>query len=170
MISSAVGAIGNIVGGIAASRAAKKAYKAQVANIKSQQQKNQNWYDRRYNEDSTQRADAQAILTQTQDTLRSSNRAAAGSAAVMGGTEESVAAAKAGANKTLADATSQIAVAGEQRKDNIESQYMQNDSALANQLSQAKADYAKGKASAISSATQGITDAASEMEDWWGDK
>ncbi|MFR9542132.1 MAG: hypothetical protein SNG14_03205 [Rikenellaceae bacterium] len=164
IISSAIGAVGSIVGGITASKAAKSAYESQVANIEEQQDKNQDWYDRRYNEDSTQRADAQAILTQTQDTLRSSNRSAAGSAAVNGGTEESVAAAKAAANKTLADATSQIAVAGEQRKDSIESTYLQNDNALANQLNQAEADYANGKVSAITGATQGITTLAGGLD------
>lgn len=86
-------------------------------NIQAQQQANQNWYDRRYNEDATQRADAQRILTQTEESIRNRNRQAAGAQAVMGGTDESVAAAKAANAQALADATSQIAVNADNRKD-----------------------------------------------------
>ena len=72
-------------------------------NIEEQQRKNQDWYDRRYNEDATQRADAQRILTITQENIRQRNQQAAGTQAVMGGTEESVAAARAANNQALAD-------------------------------------------------------------------
>ena len=104
LIGSAIGAAGSIFGGISASKAMKRAKK----NVEAQRQKNQDWYDRRYNEDATQRADAQRILTQTEESIKQRNKQAAGSAAVMGGTDESVAAAKAANNQALADATSQI--------------------------------------------------------------
>ena len=106
LIGSAIGAAGSIFGGIKASKAMKKAKR----NVEAQRQKNQDWYDRRYNEDATQRADAQRILTQTEESIKQRNKQAAGSAAVMGGTDESVAAAKAANNQALADATSQIAL------------------------------------------------------------
>ena len=102
--------------------------------INEQKKENQDWYDRRYNEDSTQRADAQAMLTHTAEMIKQRNQAAAGSAAVMGGTEESAAATKEANAKALADATSQIVAAGEQRKDQIENQYMQRKAALDEQL------------------------------------
>ena len=91
-------------------------------NLQAQKQANQDWYDRRYNEDATQRADAQRILTMTEESIKNRNRQAAGAQAVMGGTEESVAATKAANNQALADATSQIAVNAEARKDQIEQQ------------------------------------------------
>lgn len=155
LIGAAVGAAGSIFGGISASRAAKKAKK----NVEAQRKKNQDWYDRRYNEDATQRADAQRILTMTEESIKNRNKQAAGTAAVMGGTEESVAAAKEANNKALADATAQIAVQGEARKDNIEATYMQNDNAFVEQLNQIE----QGKAQAISQAVQGVTQAASKM-------
>lgn len=155
MIGSAIGAAGAIFGGISASRAMKKAKK----NVEAQRQKNQDWYDRRYNEDATQRADAQRILTQTEESIKQRNNAAAGAAAVMGGTDESVAAAKAANNQALADATSQIAAQADARKDNIEATYMENDNAFAEQLNQIE----KGKADAISGAVQGVTQAVSKM-------
>ena len=88
LIGSAIGAAGSIFGGISASKAMKKI----KSNVEAQRQKNQNWYDRRYNEDYTQRADAQRILTQTEESIKNRNKQAAGIQAVMGGTDESVAA------------------------------------------------------------------------------
>ena len=102
--------------------------------VNEQKKVNQNWYDRRYNEDSTQRADAQAMLTQTAEAIKQRNQASAGSAAVMGGTEESVAATKAANAQAMADATSKIVVAGEQRKDQIENQYRERNNELNQQL------------------------------------
>lgn len=154
-IGSAIGAVGSIFGGISASKAMKKAKR----NIEAQRQKNQDWYDRRYNEDATQRADAQRILTQTEESIKQRNKAAAGSAAVMGGTDESVAAAKAANNQALADATSQIAANADARKDNIEATYLQNDNAFAEKLNELET----GKARAISGAVQGLTNAAASI-------
>ena len=155
LIGTAIGAAGSIFGGIKASKAMKKAKK----NIEAQREKNQDWYDRRYYEDATQRADAQRLLTQTDEKIKQRNRQAAGAAAVMGGTDESTAAAKAANNEALADATSQIAASADARKDNIEATYMQNDNAYAEQLNQIEMN----KAKAIGHAVQGVTDAAGSI-------
>lgn len=150
-IGGALGIGGAIFGGISASKAMKQVKK----NIEGQMKDNQNWYDRRYNEDATQRADAQRILTITNENIKQRNQQAAGAQAVMGGTEESVAAAKAANNQALADATSQIAVNGERRKDQIESQYMQTKSALNDKLNNLE----QAKAQAVSQAVQGVAQA-----------
>lgn len=157
LIGSAIGIAGSIFGGISASNAVKNAKKG----IEQQRKKNQNWYDRRYNEDATQRADAQRILTLTEERIKNRNRAAADAAAVMGGTEESVAATKAANALATADAAAQIAVAADQRKDNIEAAYRSNDDAYANQL----ANLELKKADAIAQATQGVVDATSNIDD-----
>lgn len=155
MIGSLVGAglsaVGSIFGGISASKAMKKV----KSNLQAQKKQNEDWYNRRYNEDATQRADAQRILTKTEEAIRNRNRAAAGTQAVMGGTEESVAAAKAANNEALADATSQIAAGAEARKDQIEQNYQQRDS----QLDEALNNLEINKAQAISSAMQGMAQA-----------
>ena len=144
-----------IAGGISASKAMKKVQE----NIENQQRENQDWYDRRYNEDSTQRADAQRILTMTQESIKNRNRQAAGTAAVMGGTEESVAAARAANNQAISDATSKIAVAGDARKDNIEQQYMQTKANLNDKLNNLQMQ----KAQNVAQATQGVAQAGSQM-------
>lgn len=155
LIGAAVGASGSIFGGISASRAMKKMKR----NVEAQRKKNQDWYDRRYNEDATQRADAQRILTMTEESIKNRNKQAAGTQAVMGGTEESVAAAKAANNEALASTTSQIAASADARKDAIEQQYMQKDDQYVQQLNQIE----QGKAQAVSQAIQGVTSVASQM-------
>lgn len=150
-IGGALGVGASIFGGISASRAMKKVKK----NIEGQMKENQNWYDRRYNEDATQRADAQRILSITQDNIRNRNQQAAGTQAVMGGTEESLAATKAANNEALAEATSQIAVNGERRKDQIEDRYLSTDANLRNQLNNLETK----RAAAISQAALGVADA-----------
>lgn len=155
IVGGGLSAAGAIFGGISASKAMKKTKR----NVEAQRKKNQDWYDRRYNEDATQRADAQRILTQTEESIKQRNRAAAGSAAVMGGTDESVAAAKAANNEALADATAQIAANADARKDSIEATYLQNDSAFEEQLNAIE----QGKAQAISQAVQGVANAGASI-------
>lgn len=147
----ALGAAGSIFGGISASKAMRRVKK----NLQAQKEANQNWYDRRYNEDATQRADAQRILTQTEESIRNRNRQAAGAQAVMGGTDESTAAAKAANAQALADATSQIAAGAENRKDQIEQTYQQRDS----QINEALNNLEINKAQAINQAVQGVAKA-----------
>lgn len=155
LVGAGLSAVGGIFGGISASKAMKKVKK----NLQAQKQANQNWYDRRYNEDATQRADAQRILTRTEESILNRNRQAAGAQAVMGGTEESVAAAKAANNAALAEAASQIAVNGEARKDRIEQTYQQRDAQIDDALNNLEIN----KAAAISSAVQGVTQAGAGM-------
>ena len=132
IIGGAAGALGGIFGGISKNKMLKKMRKM----INEQKRENQNWYDRRYNEDATQRADAQAILTQTADMIKRRNQQSAGAQAVMGGTEESAAAAKEANAKALSDATSQIAVAGAEGIDQIEGQYRERQQQLDETLRQ----------------------------------
>ena len=154
-IGGALGIGGSIFGGISASKAMKKV----KGNLEGQVRENQNWYDRRYNEDATQRADAQRILSITNDNIRQRNQQAAGAQAVMGGSAESLAAAKAANNQALADATSQIAVNGERRKDQIESQYMTTKAELNDKLNALE----QAKAQNTAQAVQGVAQAGANM-------
>ena len=154
-IGGVAGIAGNIFGGISASRAMKRVKN----NLEEQKRANQDWYDQRYNEDATQRADAQAILAKTEEAIKSRNRAASGAAAVMGGTEESVAASKAANAQAMAEATSNIAVNAERRKDSIEAQYQQRDA----QLNEALNNVEVNKAQEISKAVQGVASAAGNI-------
>ncbi len=155
VIGALIGAASSIYGGWKASQAMKNIQD----NIEKQQQSNKDWFDRRYNEDATQRADAQRILQMTEESIKNRNKQAAGTAAVMGSTNESVAAAKEANNKAIADATSTIAANAEARKDRIEATYLQNDNAYNEQLNNIE----KEKADAIAQAVQGTTQAVSSI-------
>lgn len=155
IVGAGLGAVSSIFGGISASKAMKKVKR----NLQERKQENQAWYERRYNEDATQRADAQRILTKTEESIRNRNRQAAGAQAVMGGTEESVAAAKEANNQALADAVSKIAVAGDARKDQIESTYQQRDAQLDDALNNLEINKAKN----IATAAQGVAQAGSGL-------
>lgn len=155
IIGAGVGAAASIFGGGSATKAMNRFKES----LERQKRENRDWYDRRYNEDATQRADAMRILTKTEEQYRNRNAAAQGAAAVMGGSEESVAAAKAENAKALADATSQIAVAGEARKDQIEQQYMAKNSQIEDKLNNLELQ----KAAEIGKAAQGVGEAASSI-------
>lgn len=150
-IGAGLSAVGGIFGGISASKAMKRYRNS----LNEQRERNRDWYNRRYNEDATQRAEAQRIITQTEDSIRNRNRQAAGTQAVMGTTEEGVAATKAAGNQALADAASQIAANADRRKDAIEAQYQAKDDALQQQLD----DLEFKKAANISQAAQNVQQA-----------
>ena len=120
LLSGAIGAAGSIFGSISRNNAID----SQVKALKERKQANQGWYDRRYNEDATQRADAQRLLSMTEESIKRRNRAAEGKKVMMGGTDESVEAEKDANNKAMADIVSQVAANGEARKDAIEQQYL----------------------------------------------
>lgn len=148
LIAAGISAASSIYGHMKASEAARKAKRE----AEEQRRANRAWYERRYNEDATQRADAQRILTKTAERVARRNQAAMGTQAVMGGTDESLAATKEANNRAIAEATSQIAAMGDRRKDAIEAQYRNRDASLGGQLAQIE----QNRANAIANATQGV--------------
>lgn len=149
MIGSLIGAGLGLVSSIAGGIANRKARRKQEQMLAQQQRENQAWYDRKYNEDPTKRADTVRLLTQMQEQIKNRNRAAKGRQAVMGGTEDSTTAVKEANNKTLADTTSQIVAANEARKDNIEQQYQQNKRSIQGQQMQMEAEKSADTANAV---------------------
>lgn len=143
LIGAGLGVASKIFGGISAAKARRK----QERMLAQQEQENQAWYDRKYNEDPTKRADTVRLLTQMQEQIKNRNKAAKGRQAVMGGTEDSTTAVKEANNKTLADTTSQIVAANEARKDDIESQYQARKDAIQNKRMGLEAEKAAGTAS-----------------------
>lgn len=145
LIGAGLGLASSIAGGIANRKARRK----QEQMLAQQQRENQAWYDRKYNEDPTKRADMVRLLTQMQEQIKNRNRAAKGRQAVMGGTEDSTTAVKEANNKTLADTTSQIVAANEARKDAIEQQYQQNKRSIQGQQMQMEAEKSADTANVV---------------------
>ena len=143
LIGAGLGVASSIFGGISARKARRK----QERMLAQQEKENQAWYDRKYNEDPTKRADTVRLLTQMQEQIKNRNKAAKGRQAVMGGTEDSTTAVKEANNKTLADTTSQIVAENETRKDAIEGQYQAKKDAIQNKRMGLEAEKAAGTAS-----------------------
>lgn len=166
MIGSLIGAgvqiAGSIIGGISAHRKARRA----KAIAQSEKDENEDWYNRRYNEDATQRGDAQRMLTKTEEAIRNRNRGAAGAQAVIGGTEESVAATKQANAQALADATSQIVANADSRKDSIESQYRNSKSQLNNKLANIELNGASALQQAVAGVGSGMANLGSAIDDF----
>lgn len=153
--AAALSAAGSIYGGIKGAQSGKKAREY----LTEQRRRNDDWYNRNYNENATQRADAQFLLTQVEDSIRKRNRAAAGAAAVMGGPSEAVAAAKEQNNQALSQTAANIAAQGVARKDAVDAQYRQTDANISAQLAGAE----QQKAQNIAGAVQGLGNAMGQV-------
>ncbi len=160
IIGAGLSLASSIAGGIANSNARKK----QERMLARQQQENKAWFDRKYNEDPTKRADTVRLLTQMQEQIKNRNKAARGRQAVMGGTEDSTTAVKEANNKTLADTTAQIVAANESRKDSIEQQYQNNKNRIEGQQMQMEADKAGNTASTVAGVAGTAANIASALD------
>lgn len=164
LIGAGLGVASSIFGGISARKARRK----QERMLAQQEQENQAWYDRKYNEDPTKRADTVRLLTQMQEQIKNRNKAAKGRQAVMGGTEDSTTAVKEANNKTLADTTSQIVAANESRKDAIEGQYQARKDAIQNKRMGLEAEKAAGTASVAAGVAGTAANIASTIDSGLG--
>lgn len=151
IIQGAGAAVAGIAGGIAGRRAAKRNAKI----LDRQEQRAQDWYDKEYNSDFTQRSDAQAALNNARQILENQYGQTKGAAAVSGATDESVAQQKAANNQVLADITSNIAERADTYKDQVRANYEnqmanieQQRMAVNNQRAQNAANAASGLAKA----------------------
>jgi len=155
MIGSIIGGglqlAGSIAGSIASARAAKKANKM----VEAQKAKNQAWYDRNYNQPATQRADAVDLMNRSREYMDNRNQRSAMTNAVMGGTDEALAMDKANTNQVLAETAANINAQADQRKDAIEQNYMDQDTALTNQQFNTQMQKAQNISQAASGASAG---------------
>ena len=164
LIGAGLGVASSIFGGISARKARRK----QERMLAQQEKENQAWYDRKYNEDPTKRADTVRLLTQMQEQIKNRNKAAKGRQAVMGGTEDSTTAVKEANNKTLADTTSQIVAANESRKDAIEGQYQARKDAIQNKRMGLEAEKAADTASVAAGVAGTAANIASTIDSGLG--
>lgn len=155
IVGAAVAAASAIGSAIMGANKAKKNRRA----LENERISNEAWYNRRINEDATQRADAQRVLQRTEDAIRERNKSAAGTQSVMGGTEESLSATKAANANAMANAASQIAAAGSDRKDAIESQYLNRNDAISSKL----ADIRSQEQDNFAQAVKGVGQAAANL-------
>ena len=132
MWKALIGVGAGVAGGILAGRAAKKEARRQAAMLDKMEKDNRSFYDRRMNQDYTQTAEAVNAMRLMRENADESVKRSEGTAAVMGGTDESVAQAKAAANKAVGDTVANIAAQGQAQKNAVESQYLSQKNAIDN--------------------------------------
>ena len=125
IIAAGISALSSLAGqGISAAQN-KKAAQNREEYLNRRRQEEEDWYNRNYYADPTQRADAQRAINMVSEELKNRSRATAGRAAMGGATEEAVAQEKALGNQALADVVSSIAADNSKRKDAIDAQHHQ---------------------------------------------
>ena len=165
IIGSVVGGLAGIGGAIGAGIAGRKAYKKNMGILNDMRQDSQNWYDREYNSDFTQRADAQAALNNARRILDERYRRAEGAAAVAGASDESVALQKQAANEVLGDVTSDTVGQAEAYKEGVRNNYVNQQTAF----NQAEMDLNSKKAANVATQAAGLATAAGGLGDAFGD-
>jgi hypothetical protein len=147
------------IGGAAMSAiAGARAYRRQMNNLRKQERENQNWYDRRYNENATERADSVALNEQAKQHFAERMAQHQGTAAVMGGTNAQLAAEKNAEAAGYANIQAQRQQMADTRKDTIENKFMTNKSNIQNQMLAMEQQRAQGIQQAASQMAQAGSD------------
>lgn len=147
-----------IGGAVMSGIAGAKAYRNQMKNLRKQERENQNWYDRRYNENATERADSVALNEQAKQHFAEAMAQHQGSAAVMGGTNAQLAAEKNAEAAGYAGIQAQRQQMADTRKDTIENKFMTNKTAIQDKMNALEAQRAQGIQQAASQMAQAGSD------------
>ena len=149
LLGAATGVASSLIGGLKSNKQARK-YDAE---LKNREKSDKDWFNARYNQDYTQRADAQNLLRQAREQANDAIRTARGTSAVMGSTPESVAAATQAANTAYGNTVADVASQASAYKDAIDNANQQN----MHDISNAKLDlYNERMKNATEAANQGM--------------
>lgn len=130
--SMALGAASSIFGGAKAAKAQRRANQIR----RRQDQAEDAWYNRRYNEHYADTSAGQQLLTAAKDYARDNFQRAQGAAAVGGATTAQAAAAKEAGNKVVAQTLSNMAANDTARKDRVDAAHQANQARSAEQQAQ----------------------------------
>ena len=125
-IGAGIGILGSVAGAIGSSRRMKKARGV----LQEQQRENQAWFDKEYNRDYTQRADAQALLERVRQQADNQYKRAEQMAAVTGATGESLAMQKAAANDMYAQTLTGLGEQASRFKEGVMNRFLDTRSQL----------------------------------------
>lgn len=161
MIGSIIGAASGLAKGIVGGIKAAKARRQQAKLLNQARQRNEAQFANDYYGDYMERSDAQAVMKRVRDTMRNSNKVTTASAAVTGATPEAVAAQKAAANQTVADAASNLQANADAYKTAAKNAYVAQNNALDQGRLQQAATTEQGYSNM---ATSGLTSMANAID------
>jgi len=163
-IASAIGAgaglATSLFGGLFASSAAKEAEKKQRA----MEAREQNWYNRRYNEDYIDTNAGQNLVRRAKEFARENWRKAQGAKAVGGGTDAATAMAKEAGNKMLGDTLANVAATDQANKSHVDDVHMKNQQNFMQMDMNREMQRAQNITNAAQGASNAIMSAASAVE------
>lgn len=155
LIGSIIGGAAGVAGGIFAAKKAGEAddlYNDRLRQIKEHR-------DNLYYRDPTQSADNQAAVSQARELMTEDAKRAAGTAAVTGGTDESVALAKKQGSQVVGNMLQQQATQGEQQRENV----WNNADSQMNDFTKYRAAAKQAQAQQIAQAAGGLAGAAGQL-------
>ncbi|MCC8071257.1 MAG: MSCRAMM family adhesin SdrC [Bacteroidales bacterium] len=147
LLKTGVNLASGLLGGLSASKALKKAQ----SSVKSEITQLDDWYQQRYNETATERADARALLSETSAMLKDSSRRAAARSAVVGSTPEQEALSKSQSTQALAQTVADISSDATSRKDQLATTYQSTRQRLMGKLQDLYANQGKAWQQALAS-------------------
>lgn len=162
-IAAAISAAASIANGVLGSAKARKERRQQLAYLDKQKKENRDWYNRRYYEDGTQRADAQRMITRTNDAIKKRTQAAYGRKAVVGGTDATLASTQQANAEAMGNALGDIVANSEARKDNIEAQYRERQQQLEAAKNDVNTSYSQAQRQNMANAATGVMSAAASI-------
>ena len=142
----------SIFGGIKSSKKQKEAERR----LENEKLENEAWYNRRYNQSFADTASGQNYIRMAKDAAREAWQREAGAAAVGGGTDADVAAAKEAGVKMIGDTVAQMAATDTARKDNVDATYRAEKSRLNQQQIALDQQHAANNSQAASSASDAL--------------
>lgn len=141
LVGAGVGLASGLFGGSKAAKAAKK----QEQLINDQEAKNDAWYNRNYYQNYLDSSESRAAIKRVEDTMRKRNQEAQATAAVTGGTAESVLAQQENDQKLMSDTVGNLAARGDAKKEHVDAVNLQNQQNIANaRMGQYQANEAGG--------------------------
>ena len=162
-ITGGVSAISNLIGAGIAGKKSKDANEAAEKAIRQQQRENEDWYRNKKNENYLETVEAQAALTKARDMAKEQMAQARASQAVMGGTDASLAQTQDAVGNMISDTTTGLAEVGAAKKEAAEQQYLNNKSALAQQVVSMYQNKAAQNAQAGSNALSALSGIGSSL-------
>ncbi len=154
-IGAAIGGATSVLGGIFSSSKMSEA----LDSYKQAHNENSAYYKRLMSENYLDTSAGQETVRQARETMKSGTDQAAGAAAFGGATDSSAAAARESANKQVGNMMGGIAANDVQRKDNAGNALAQENNSYAENVAKIK----MGQAQAITTAAQGVANAASSL-------
>ena len=159
-IGAGVGLASSLIGGAAASRAAKEAERRQRAREAAEMAS----YTRQYNEDITDRASGQNLIRMAEEHGRKQIKQAQGAKAVAGGTDAATQMTKDSVNKMVGDTIANMKAMDDARKDRIDAQHEANLNNFAQMDMNREITRANAITEAAGNASNAIMQAASALE------